>query len=313
MNNDKKLVSVVVPIFNEVDMVEEIYERVNNVFCTLPDYCYELVFFDDGSTDGTCEKIEKLSVIHPEIKGVFYDKNFGYLKNTFYAVQQAKGDCAFLLHADLQNPPELIPDFIKKWENGAQVVLGIKNQSKEKKLMYFLRTVFYFIITRIFGVKIIPHATEFELFDKSFIKALKAIKTNQPFLRGIISEYASNTDRVYYTQNKRVKGKSKFNFNKYYDFAICGIVQYSSNIPRKIILVNLIGLLFAFIEFLFVFLPELKTLSAIEISNCILIRIILAGIMVSSIILSFALEYLIFLVGNSGEKPMITESKRINY
>lgn len=313
MNNNKKLVSIVVPIYNEVDMIHEIYDRVNNVFNELPDYDYELVFFDDGSSDGTCKKIEDLSEIHPNVKGVFYSKNFGYIKNTFYAVQQAKGDCAFLLHADLQNPPELIPEFLKKWENGAQVVLGIKNKSKENKFMYFLRSVFYFIIIHIFGVEIEAHATEFELFDKSFVEILRGIKISKPFLRKIIIDYSSNIDRVYYTQNKRKKGKSKFNLNKYYDFALCGIIQYSTRIPRKLILLNIIGLLSMAIEFLFILLPELKIMTAIEISNSLLIRLILAGIMVTGIVLAFIIEYAIFIVGNCGEMPMIVERKRINY
>ncbi len=302
-----------VPIYNEADMVKEISERVNSVFKTLPNYDYELVFFDDGSTDGTSEKIEKMCEEHFEIKGVFYNKNFGYIKNTFYAMQQAKGDCAFLLHADLQNPPELIPEFLDKWEKGAQVVLGIKNKSHENKLMFFLRTIFYFIIINIFGVEIEPHATEFELFDKSFIEILQKIKTDKPFLRRIIFEYASSIERVYYVQDRRKRGKSKFNLNKYYDFALCGIVQYSYKIPRKIILINIIGFLFVFIEFIFVFLPEMETFNIIEISNNILIRMILCGVLFLGLILSFVLEYIIFLVSSSCEKPMVIERKRINY
>ena len=147
----------------------------------------------------TREAVEKLCEKHNEVKAVFYSKNFGYLKSTFYCMQQAKGDCAIIVHADLQNPPELIPEFIEKWEKGAQVVLGVKNKSRENKFVYFLRTVFYFFMINIFGVKLIAHATEFELFDKSFIDILNNIKTNTPFLRGIVTEYASSIDCVYYT------------------------------------------------------------------------------------------------------------------
>jgi hypothetical protein len=96
-------------------------------------------------------------------------------------------------------------------------------------------TVFYFLMVHFFGVNIIPHATEFELFDRDFIKILNGIKTNNPFLRGIVTEYASSIDFVYYIQDARKKGKSKFNLNKYYDFAICGITQHSNRFPRKII------------------------------------------------------------------------------
>ena len=313
MHNVKKTVSVVVPIYNEVQMVKEVYNRVDKVFEGISDYEYEVVFFDDGSTDGTREEIEHLGAECPNVKGVFYSKNFGYLKNTFYSMQQAKGDCAIILHADLQNPPEIIPDFIKKWEVGAKVVLGVKNDSRENRIMYFLRTIFYFIMIHIFGIDLTPHATDFELFDKSFIDILRKIKTPVPFLRGIVSEFAGKKDIVYYTQDARKKGKSKFNINKYYDFAICGIVQYSVRIPRRTIMLSVIGMILLFLESLIFFIPEIRCISTLEISNGILIRGIILVLLMLFIFLSLMFEYLIFSARNVGEKPLIVEEKRVNY
>ncbi len=313
MYTDKKTVSVVVPIYNEVQMVSEIYKRVDDVFLGMEKYQYELVFFDDGSTDGTREAIEDLAREHSNVKAVFYTKNCGYMKNTFYSMQQAKGDCAIILHADLQNPPEVIPEFIEKWEKGAQVVLGVKNKSRENRFVYFLRTVFYFLMIHIFGVKLHPHATEYELFDRSFVEILKKIKPSVPFLRGIIIEYASKTDKVYYTQDARKKGKSKFNLNKYYDFAMCGIVQYSVNIPRRCVLFSVIGMIAQAVEFFVFFLPGVQELSAMEIGNSILIRVIILLLLFMLIFMSLVAEFLIYLVKNTGEKPLVIEEKRINY
>ncbi len=307
------MVSVVVPIYNEFEMVNEIHSRVDNVFKELENYDYELVFFDDGSSDGTCEAIEALCAKHKEVKAVFYSKNFGYLKNTFYAMQQAKGDCAILLHADLQNPPEKIPEFIEKWENGANIVLGIKNKSHENTIIYFLRTIFYFIMIHIFDVKLTPHATEFELFDQSFINTLNKVDINQPFLRGIVSEYSGKKDFVYYTQNARKKGKSKFNLNKYYDFAICGIVQYSTNIPRKCILFNLICIALLFIEFFVLYLPHIKELSITNLSIGFFNRLTVLILFLLFIFISIVFEYIIFSIKNIGNKPFIIEEKRIDY
>lgn len=307
------MVSVVVPIYNEVQMIDEIYSRVDKVFQKLDKYTYELVFFDDGSNDGTREAIEKLSAEHEEIKGVFYTKNFGYLKNTFYSMQQAKGDCAILLHADLQNPPEIIPEFIEKWENGAQVVLGVKKKSRENRFMYFLRTVFYFLMIHIFGVKLTPHATEFELFDKSFIEVLRRIKTNKPFLRGIVSEFAAKTDKVYYIQDRREKGKSKFNLNKYYDFAICGITQYSVCLPRRMITVSIVGIIASFLELILGFLPQIFKGAVNDIGFALMSRVFILLTFVFFIFVSVMFEYVISAVNNSSEKPFIIEDKRINY
>lgn len=313
MENGKKLVSVIVPVYNEIAMLDEIYNRISNVFQPLDNYTYEIVFFDDGSVDGTRASIEELCARHDEVKAVFYAKNFGYLKSTFYSMQQAKGDCAVMVHADLQNPPELIPEFLKKWEAGAQVVLGVKNKSRENRFMYFLRSVFYFLMIRVFGVKMIAHATEFELFDKSFIKILQQIKTNTPFLRGIVSEYASKIDCVYYTQDARKKGKSKFNLNKYYDFALCGITQYSTCIPRKIILGCVIALLLLFAEFCFVALPNMINADWMHIANTVILRCIPGFLCVLLIVICLLFEYIITMNKNKDEKPFITEEKRINY
>lgn len=309
----KKMVSVVVPIFNEINMVDEIFNRINSVFKKLGNYDYEIVFFDDGSTDGTRRAIEELCEKHTEVKCVFYSKNFGYLKNTFYSMQQAKGDCAIMVHADLQNPPELIPEFLEKWEKGAQVVLGVKNQSRENKFVYFLRSVFYFLMINFFGIKLIAHATEFELFDKSFIGVLKEIKVNTPFLRGIVNEYASSIDCVYYTQDARKKGKSKFNLNKYYDFAICGITQYSVCLPRRVIAGSVIALMILLAEFCFRLLPIIGNYDYLSIVNAIILRVILAVLFGLVIVACIIFEYVISLKNNAAQKPMITEEKRINY
>lgn len=313
MHNDKKHVSVVVPIYNEVSMINEIYDRISAVFKNLEKYTYEIVFFDDGSTDGTRDAIERLSSQHSEVKGVFYTRNFGYLRSTFYCMQQAKGDCAVIVHADLQNPPEVIPEFLEKWEKGTQVVLGVKNQSRENKFVYFLRTIFYFVMIKIFGVNMFPHATEFELFDKSFVDILKKIKVNNPFLRGIVTEYASSIDFVYYIQDARKKGKSKFNLNKYYDFAICGITQHSNRFPRKIIFACVIALVIMLLEFIFVAIPNFFVTDILNIANAIILRGILASVLIAIIVVAILFEYVISIKNNIDEKPLVVEEKRINY
>lgn len=313
MHNDKKHVSVVVPIYNEVSMINEIYDRISAVFKNLERYTYEIVFFDDGSTDGTRDAIERLSSQHSEVKGVFYTRNFGYLRSTFYCMQQAKGDCAVIVHADLQNPPEVIPEFLEKWEKGTQVVLGVKNQSRENKFVYFLRTIFYFVMIKIFGVNMFPHATEFELFDKSFVDILKKIKVNNPFLRGIVTEYASSIDFVYYIQDARKKGKSKFNLNKYYDFAICGITQHSNRFPRKIIFTCVIALVIMLLEFIFVAIPNFFATNMLSITNAIILRCILAAVLIAIIVVAILFEYVISIKNNIDEKPLVVEEKRINY
>ena len=313
MCNNKKLISIVVPNYNEVDTLDELYERTTKVMQTLTEYDYEIVFFDDGSTDGSKKKIEELCNKDNRIKAVFYSKNFGYAKGTFYCFQQAKGDCAVILHADLQNPPEEIPKLVEKWKTGAQIVFGVKNQSRENKFIYFIRTVFYWVINNIFGVKMVPHATEFELFDKSFIDVLKKINTNEPFLRGLIYEYGSSYEYVYYTQEKRKKGKSKFTLSKYYDFAVCGIVNASKVLPRRVIFVSIIAMVLSIIELFFFCIPNALDLSLNSAISDIMIRLIFIFMGLLLLMVSFCAEHLISLPRNNGEKPIIIEERRINY
>jgi glycosyltransferase involved in cell wall biosynthesis len=280
---------------------------------TLTKYDYEIVFFDDGSKDGSREKIEELCKKDEHIKAVFYSKNFGYAKGTFYCFQQAKGDCAVILHADLQNPPEEIPRLVEKWETGAQIVFGVKNQSRENKFVYFIRTLFYWVINNIFGVKMVPHATEFELFDKSFIDILKKINTNEPFLRGLIYEYGSSFEYVYFVQDKRKKGKSKFTLSKYYDFAVCGIVNASKILPRRVIFVSVIAMLLSIADLFIFCLPNILTLPLNDAINGIILRLLFIFIGLLLLMVSFCAEHLISIPRNNGEKPIIIEERRINY
>ena len=309
----KKLISVVVPNYNEEAMLDELYERTTKVMQTLTKYDYEIVFFDDGSKDGSRKKIEELCNKDEHVKAVLYSKNFGYAKSTFYCFQQAKGDCAVILHADLQNPPEEIPRLVEKWENGSQIVLGIKNQSRENKFVYLIRTLFYWMINNVFGVNMIPHATEFELFDRSFLDVLKKINTNEPFLRGLIYEYGTSFDQIYYTQDKRKKGKSKFTLSKYYDFAICGIVNASRVLPRRVVFVSIIAMIISILEMFIFCIPNAFSLTLDAAINSIMLRLIFIFIGLLLLMISLCAEHLISLPRNNGEKPIIIEERRINY
>ncbi len=309
----KKLITVTVPVYNEKLNVYPLYERVTDVFKGLSEYEYEIVFFDDGSTDGSREEIEALSCEDSHVKAVFYYKNFGYSKNIFYSMQQAKGDCAVLLHADMQNPPELIPALIKEWEDGAKIVQGVKIRSRENRVMFFLRTVFYFLMNKIFGVPIKRHVTDFGLFDRFFLDILKNIKTNSAFFRGLIAEYGTEIKYIEYTQDRRKAEKTKFDISKYYDFAIEGVVASSSCLPRRIIAFCGILLLALIGETVAFFVKNAGEMTPAQIENSLVLRVLLLTAFCIVVLLCFIFEYIIGLIKRSGEKPCVVEEKRINY
>ncbi len=309
----KKLITVAVPVYNEQTNIQPLYSRTTAVFEGLSAYDYEIVFFDDGSTDGTRKEIEALCAADSHVKAVFYSRNFGYSKNIFYAMQQAKGDCAILLHADLQNPPELIPAFLEKWGAGARIVQGVKTKSRENKLMFFLRTLYYWLMRVVFGVKLKPHATEFELFDRSFLEILRRVKSNVAFLRGLVLEYGSKIEYIEYTQDRRTKEKTKFNVSKYYDFAMEGIVASSRCLPRRIMALCGVLLLVLAGETIAFFAKHAAELSAVETENAIILRAVLCGVLCVGILIAFVLEFLIGVLARSGEQPFVDEEKRLNY
>ena len=311
---EKKLISVCVPVYNEEKNLQTAYTRITAVMRALPAYDYEIVFFDDCSTDGSAAIIEELCAADEHVKAVFYSRNYGYTKTVFYCLQQAKGDAAIIVHCDLQNPPEEIPRFIEKWEQGADVVQGIKNKSKENKLMYFLRTVAYFIMNFVFGMHMVPHATEFELVDRSFIDTLRDIRTQNPYLRGLLHEYGRKIDYFYYTQDKRREGKSHFRLRHYYEFAAGGIVSMSKCLPRRMILFSVIAAILLLLEFFIHYLPAmLGGMESTLLWNGILIRFGILLLLLMLMLLSLMFEYIITVSKNVERKPFITELKRIRY
>ena len=309
----KKRITVCVPVYNEKENIRTSYERISAVMRTLEQYEYEIVYYDDGSSDGSRREIEALCREDARVKAVFYTRNFGYSKNVFYCMQQAEGDAAVIIHCDLQNPPELIPGFVEKWEQGADVVLGAKSKSRENAFVYFLRTLCYLIANLIFGMKLTPHATEFELFDRSFINVLRQVSSPAPFLRGLVQEYAARIEKVYYVQEKRAGGRSHFNVSRYYDFAVEAMVSMSKCLPRRIIVFSLAVMLACAVEFFAGFLPGAAALGRMEFFNALLLRLGVFLLPVLLILLSLMFEYVISLARSRDEKPLVVEEKRINF
>ena len=310
---EKKLITVCVPVYNENQNIRPAYERITAVMRELSQYDYEIVFFDDGSTDGSAELIGTLCAEDPHVKAVVYSRNFGYSKNVFYCMQQAKGDAAVIVHCDLQNPPEEIPRLAEQWEKGADVVLTVKNKSRENRFAYFLRTLCYFIANVFFGMKIVPHSTEFELFDRSFLNVLGQIETQTPFLRGFVQTYAKNPAVVYYTQDKRRAGKSHFSLSKYYDFAVEGMVNTSRCLPRRFLICSLLGMAACALEFFIRFLPARTGMPSALFWDGLLLRFGILALLVLLLAVSLLFEFVIAAGRNRDRKPTVTEKKRINY
>lgn len=223
-----KTISIVVPCYNEEENVVAMADAIRDMFHKdLPNYRYELIFIDNDSADSTRDLIRGLCQSDPDIKGIFNAKNFGQFNSPYYAMLQSTGDCTVLMAADFQDPVEMIPRYVKEWENGYKIVIGIKKSSQENKVMYWLRGCYYKMIKRLSDVEQIEQFTGFGLYDAKFIQVLRELDDPTPFLRGIVAELGFRRKEIPYEQPRRRAGKTSNNFYRLYDAAMLSITSYT--------------------------------------------------------------------------------------
>lgn len=307
-----KTVSVVIPTYNEEINIPLIYEKIKSLFEDLP-YQYEILFIDNFSTDSSREKISEICKQDKQVKAIFNAKNFGFIRSTYYGLIQSTGDCSILLFADMQDPPEVMLEFLKKWEEGHKVVVGIKNKSRENPILFFIRKIYYKLIEAISDVDHIAQFTGFGLYDKKFIDVLKTLNDPLPYLRGIVAELGFQRTEVYYEQDRRKYGKTSFSFFKLYDVAMLGITSYSKILMR-------LATLFGF---------SLSIISLIVALVTLIIKIIdwnyfSIGTAAIAIGVFFLGSVQLFFIGLLGEyivnintrvihRPLVIEETRINF
>lgn len=310
----KKLISILVPTYNEEDNIRNVYERVTQVMTQkIRQYDYELVFVDNYSADNTRALITALCEQDKKVKAIFNARNFGYSRSHYYGLQQLQGNCAMLIHADLQNPPELIPEFVKRWEDGKKVIIGIKKSSKENSILWGARSIYYKMMTKISEIEQIEHFTDFMLLDESFIRVLREVRDPMPYLRGIVSELGFGVDKIYYEQNKREHGKSYANFFKMYDFALLGITSYSKSLLRAATFTGGIIGAISIIVAIATFVQKLLYWNSFALgSAATTIGVFFIG-GVQLFFIGIMGEYILAINTRIMNRPLVIEEKRINY
>lgn len=310
----QKTITVVVPTYNEEKNVDLIYKRVRKVFDDhLPNYCLSMQFIDNCSTDQTRAHLERLCAEHEEVCAIFNAKNFGFSRSYYYGLTQAEGDCAVMIFADMQDPPEVIPQFVTAWEKGAKVVCGVRTESKESPLMFILRKQYYKLVKYISEIDHITGFDGFGLYDSSFIKVIRRLDDSLPYLRGIVAEFGMNRAEIPYKQEKRKEGKSNFKFIGLYDLAMLGITSYSK-IPMH--LATLIGfflsMLCAIISIVILIMKLVNWDSFPLGSAASQIGIFFLG-SVQIFLIGFVGEYIVNMNARTMHHPMVVEEKRINF
>lgn len=308
-----KTISVVTPCFNEEDNVENVYNQVKEVFKTLPEYNYEHVFIDNASTDRTVDILKKIAKDDKNVKIIVNARNFGPIRSPYYASLQCIGDALIGVVADLQEPPEMIKEFIKKWEEGYKIVIGVKNKSKENKLMFLIRKMFYYIIAKISDTEQIKNFYGFGLYDKQFWDILRKLDEPYPYFRGLVSEIGFQRIEISYTQPRREKGKTKNNFYTLYDNAMLGFVNHSK-VPLR--LASFIGFTVSLISFLIAFsylIYKLIFWNSFQLGMApLVIGIFFLG-GVQLFFLGMIGEYIGAIFTQVKKRPLVIEKERINF
>ncbi|MBR4575121.1 MAG: glycosyltransferase family 2 protein [Lachnospiraceae bacterium] len=311
-----KKISIMVPCYNEVENAELMANSIINVFSeALSGYDYEIVFIDNCSTDGTRDVIENLCAKNTRIKAIFNISNFGQFNSPFYGMCQCTGDCVIPICCDFQDPVELIPEFIREWEMGHKIVVGVKSSSKENPILYLLRSIYYKVIMKMSPVKMIEHFTGFGLYDKSFIELIRQLDDPIPFLRGIVAEYGAgfNMKKYQYTQERRRAGKTHNNFYSLYDAAMLSFTSYTKVGLRLATFAGAFCSFVSFIVALYYFIMKLIDWENFVVGNApITLGVFLLG-GIQLLFLGLLGEYILNINTRVINRPVVIEERRINF
>jgi polyisoprenyl-phosphate glycosyltransferase len=309
----RKAVSIVVPCYNEEGNVEEVARRVRETMAQFPHLDYEHIFIDNASKDGTLEILRQLASEDRRIKVIVNARNFGHLRSPMHAMLQASGDAVVLLFSDLQDPPELVGDFVREWEKGAPVVLGIKNTSEESSLMYWLRTKYYRALQRFASMEMYENFTGFGLFDRRVVEVLRVLPDPYPYFRGMIAEIGYPYVKVPYNQKTRTRGITKNNFYTLYDLAMLGLTNVSK-VPLR--LFTFFGFSCAALSLLVALLYTLYKLLFWQSFSVGIAPVVIGIFFLGSVQLAFIgllSEYVAAIHTQVLDRPLVVERERINF
>jgi glycosyltransferase involved in cell wall biosynthesis len=309
-----KKISIVSPCYNEQDNVRECHETVRALFeRDLPGYQREHIFADNSSTDGTVAALREIAANDPAVKIVVNARNFGVFRSTFNALRYASGDATLLmLPVDLQDPPDLLPQFVKLWEQGHEVVAGQRSNREEGLLMRSMRGTFYRIVNRLAGFEIPEGVGEFQLVDRKVLDAVLRYDDHYPYIRGMVAACGFKRIVIPYVWKSRKRGVSKIRIWELFDQAFNGMFSFT-NVPMR--LATLFGFALAGLCLLYAVITLAAFLVAPSMAPRGIVSLVLGMFFLFSIQLIFIGllgEYVTSIHAQVRRGPLVTERERIN-
>jgi glycosyltransferase involved in cell wall biosynthesis len=306
-------ISIVTACYNEEENAQLVYERVKAVFATMPQHQYEHIFIDNASSDKTVSILKKIAAQDKNIKIIVNSRNFGHIRSPFFGLMQAEGDAVVSIVCDLQDPPELLTEFIAKWEAGNKIVVGVKHSSDEHWLMNRFRRTCYHLMAKIANTKQIKNFTGFGLYDREVMDVLRTFDDPYPYFRGMITEVGFNVAEIPYHQPTRHKGFTKNNFVTLYDMAMLGMTSYSKLPIRLAILAGFVCATISFFTAVVFFLLKLMFWEHFSIG----VAPMLIGMFFFSSIQLFFIgllgEYVAAIHTHVQKRPLVVVQERINF
>jgi glycosyltransferase involved in cell wall biosynthesis len=308
----RRLISLVMPVYNEEANVERAYAALTAIFKTLPHYDLEFIFTDNHSEDATFDRLAALAKTDDRIKVIRFNRNYGFQRSLLTAYRHASGDAAIQIDCDLQDPPELLPKFIELWEQGHDVVVGLRRRRQEHSLLTLARRSFYMILSRISDDQITRDAGDFRLVDRSVIDQLKRLNDFNPFVRGVVSSFAAREVGIPYDRVQRMHGRSKFPFRTLVGFAVDGIVGHSILPLRLASYSGFVISLIIFVISLFYIIGALFFGQSWPGGFATLVVVSLFGISLNAIFLGIIGEYVSRIYQQVRYRPLVIVERTIN-
>ena len=308
-----KTISILTACFNEEDNVGELYNRVRAVMAGLGRYRYEHIYIDNSSSDNTVAALKKIAAADTNVKIIVNARNFGHIRSPMHALHQTCGDAVIGIVADLQDPPEMIAEMVREWENGYSMVLGIKRASAENSLMFWIRKRYYHMVNRLSSIETFENFTGFGLYDRRVVDLVKSFADPYPYFRGMIAEIGLPNKKLYYDQPARKRGITKNNFYTLYDIGMLGIINHSKVPLRLMAFAGIVGALLSFLAGFGYFVYKLAFWNNFSVGIApLVIGIFFLG-SIQLLFLGILGEYIGAIHTQVQNRPFAVEKERVNF
>lgn len=308
-----KTLTILTPCYNEEANVRDVYLQVRAAVAAAGNYEYEHLFIDNASTDNTLQELKTIAARDKNVKIIRNTRNFGHVRSPMHALYQARGDAVIGIVADLQDPPEMIVEMIRKWEEGYPVVIGVKIASDESGLMFLIRKQYYRLVNRLSGVETYENFTGFGLFDRKVVDVIKQFDDPYPYFRGMVAEAGFRHFDIPYRQPARKRGITKNNFYSLYDLAMLAITNLSKVPLRLVTFSGFVGALISILVSLAYLVYKLIFWNRFSVGIAPLVIGVFFLMSIQMLFMGIIGEYVGTIHTLVQKRPLVVEQERINF